>query len=52
MILSFGAWAREPILYLLQEIGMPIGFFYGSHDWMQRGVPDSLLDASLLSDGT
>ena len=52
MILGFGAWAREPILFLLQEIGMPIGFFYGSYDWMSRAYPDSLLEQGLLSDGT
>lgn len=31
---------------------MPIGFFYGSHDWMKREIPDYLLEEDLLSDGS
>ena len=37
---------------MLQEIGMPIGFFYGSHDWMKREISDFLLEQDLLSEGT
>ena len=31
---------------------MPVGFFYGSHDWMKREIPDFLLEQDLLSDGS
>jgi len=34
-ILSFGAWAHEPLIRELSNMKVPIDFVYGQYDWME-----------------
>lgn len=33
-VLSFGAWARRPLMPSFANLRVPTAFLYGSHDWM------------------
>eukprot|EP00128_Syssomonas_multiformis_P012200 Colp12_sorted_trinity150504_noHs@19534 len=35
-ILSFGAWAREPLCDRIEGLKVPTVFYYGAHDWMDK----------------
>lgn len=43
MVLKFGAYAREPLLYILPKLKVKVSFLYGDQDWMDSDVADNLL---------
>ena len=52
MILAFGAFAKIPLVDLLETMGAPIGFQYGESDWMSRTAPDELIQQGKLKEGS
>ena len=44
MILKFGAYAREPLVNFLPKLKMKVAFLYGDQDWMDREMPDQMIN--------
>jgi cardiolipin-specific phospholipase len=52
MILAFGAFAKIPLVDLLETVAAPICFLYGESDWMSRTAPDELIQQGKLKEGS
>ncbi len=52
MKLAPGAWARHPLVDVIDQVPVKACFLYGSYDWMTRGVADKLLEEGKLKQGS
>ena len=52
MILEPGAWAKYPLIDVMDKVPVPIGFIYGDSDWMSRTPADQLINDGVLKEGS